>query len=93
MMAVLKNFSEPGGPTLMAIIPDNNLAQAQEIFHEASQQLTVILTLAELINQTELVDNSVFEDIKIIVEQSLSLKSNFHNLKTLLIPGSPQALA
>jgi len=77
----------------MAVIPDNDIAQAQEIFHQASQELTVILTLAELINQTELVDNSVFEDIKIIVEQSLSLKSNFHNLKTLLIPGSLKVLA
>jgi hypothetical protein len=77
----------------MAVIPDNNLAEAQEVFHEASQHLTVILTLAELINQTELVDNTVFEDIQTIVEQTYSLKSNFHYLKALLIPGSPQTLA
>lgn len=76
----------------MAIIPDGDVAQAQEVFHQASQHLTVILTLAELMNRSELLDNSFFEDVKFILEQSHCLKDNFHHLQALLIPGQTSTL-
>jgi hypothetical protein len=86
----VKRFT-PGGFSLMALIPDKALNEAQHNLYQASEHLTIILNMLELLNQAEFLDNSAFEDLHTMLGQSHYLKDNIHKLQDLLVPGQPLA--
>jgi DNA polymerase III delta prime subunit len=64
---------------LLAIIK-----QSRELMHSAAQPLTAVLALTELLSKAETLDETVFEDLNVILEQAYLLQSIFHDLNEAL---------
>lgn len=78
-----ENQSEGARPftkqELLAIIK-----QSRELMHSAAQPLTAVLALTELLSKAETLDETVFEDLNVILEQAYLLQSIFHDLNETL---------
>ena len=60
------------------------IKRSRELMHSAAQPLTAVLALTELLSKVETLDETVFEDLNVILEQAYLLQSIFHDLNETL---------
>jgi hypothetical protein len=58
--------------------------RSRELMHSAAQPLTAVLALAELLSKTETLDETVLEDLNVILDQAYLLQEIFHDLNETL---------